>query len=848
MKSVSKLLKCISLGCTVIGKIAISGGNPRKSIFNACGRNRVVSKVIHLQPAPPLHSSFQADFDQDGAKMNIFKQSISRTFLSGILAALTTTLALAPFFSANAQEEEVQDQEPEYIEEIITTGTPGGGEMRKLDASFSITTADAGDIQKFAPKSTADLLKIVPGVWTESSGGVSGANVFVRGFPGGGDAPFLTIQLNGSPVFPPPTLSFLENTTLFRIDETVARVEALRGGPNPVLSNGQPGLTANFILKEGSEETEGLVKYTTSDYDLRRFDAVLSGELADELYYMIGGYISSSPGIRDAGFNAQEGQQFTINLTKDLDNGSVNLYHRVTDDHGTWYLNAALNVPGIDGGYTQVGTLNRQREIMFDNNQGDPLFLDPKFKTLDLADGRGWDGSITGGSVRFDFGNDWELVDRFNYTSGDADTLGLVPGSSAVNVGALLADPTVDPGAVVTGPLTGAVTGRSIGGSEYIQVFGAWEVRKDIESFTNDISLGKPFEGGKVTVGLYSASSSTDEFWSLGNGKYHVVASGGEIVDGIACNDPSFDSCNFNYDIDATGDVTTNAFYAAVEYDFSDQLTLDFGVRFEDHEVEYSVDEGLDGLVTLAISTDESEVSWTAAANYALNDNMGVFGRINTGSKMPNFDDYRDNRDQFANANDLVQDVDQFEVGFKWASDYFSLYATGFYTEVDPTFFVALAGVTPGVASTNEAIGLEVDANYYTDYGLSVNLNATIQNAEIKGTADDGNDVQRQPGWQLRVSPSYDFVIGDADVTIYGAITAVDDRFENNANTVLLEGYEKLDLGAIVTFDDRLSFQLAADNITDEDALTEGDPRDATAPNGRFIMPQSIKFSVGYAF
>ena len=834
-------MKRISLGCTVIANRAISRGNPTQSISNASGRNRVVTQVIHLQPAPPLQSGFRADFDQDGAKMNIFKQLIGRTFLSSILAALTTSFALAPIVSA-------QEDPRGIIEEIIVTGTTGGGEMRKLDAAFAITTADAGDIEKFAPKSTADLLKLIPGVWSESSGGVSGANVFVRGFAAPGDAPFLTVQLNGSAVYPPPTLSFLENTTIFRIDETIARVEALRGGPNPVLSNGQPGLTANFILKEGSEETEGIVKYTTSDYDLRRFDAVLSGELADELYYMIGGYISSSPGIRDAGFNAEEGQQFTINLTKDLDNGSVNLYHRVTDDHGTWYLPAALGVPGVDAGYTQVGTLNRQREIMFDNAQGDAAFPDPKFKTLDLADGRGWDGSITGGSVRFDFADDWELVDRFSYTSGDADTLGLVPGTGAVNVGALIADPTVDPGAVVTGPITGRVTGRTIADSEFIQPFGAWEVRKAIESFSNDLSLAKPFGRGKITVGLYSASASADEFWSLGNAKYMVVAPGGEVVDGIACNDPSFDSCNFNYDFVGTGDTSTNALYAAVEYDVSDQLTLDFGVRYEDHEVEYTIDEGLDGIVTLAVSTDNSEVSWTAAVNYALNDNMGIFGRINTGSKMPYFDDYRENRDSFANGNDMVVDVDQFEAGFKWASEYFSLYATAFSIEVDPSIFVALSGVTPGVASINEAVGVEVDANYFTDYGLSVNLNATIQETEIKGTANDGNDARRQPPWQLRVSPSYDFVIGDADVTIYGAFTAVDDRFSDQGNTVVLEGYEKLDLGAIVVIDDRLSFQLAADNITDEEGLTEGDPRDPTQPNGRSILPRSVKFTVGYAF
>ncbi len=568
--------------------------------------------------------------------------------------------------------------------------------------------------------------------------------------------------------------------------------------------------------------------------------------MTDDTYYMIGGYISSSPGIRDAGYNAEEGNQFTVNLTRYFDTGKINVYHRNTDDAGTWYLPQALNVPGIDADYVQAGPLNRQREILFGIGQR---------KTLDLADGRGWDGSITGGSVRFDFADGWELVDRFNYTSGDADTLGLVPGSGAVRVGALLADPSVDPGAVVTGPITGAITGRPIGDNEYIQQFGAWEVRKDIESFTNDLSLAKAWARGKVTVGYYSANASTDEFWSLGNGKYQVVESGGEVVTGIACNDPAFDSCNFNYDIDATGDATTNALYGAVEFDVNERLTFDVGVRFEDHEVEYSVDEGLDGTPSFAVPDyDQSEFSWTAAANYFLTDNMGVFGRINQGSKMPYFDDFRDNRNQFASGNDLVQEVDQFEAGFKWVTDYWSLYATGFYTTVEPSFFVVIAGVTPGIPQDNEAIGLEIDANYFHDSGFSVNLNATIQDATINDDAGappagvDGNQQQRQPDWQLRISPSYDFELGGTDVTVYGTLSAVDDRFSDQGNTVVLDSYEKIDLGAIVQVNERLSFQLSVDNLTDEEGLTEGDPRNPAQPNGRFILPRSVRFSVGYSF
>ncbi|HEX2139614.1 MAG TPA: TonB-dependent receptor, partial [Woeseiaceae bacterium] len=374
-----------------------------------------------------------------------------------------------------------------------------------------------------------------------------------------------------------------------------------------------------------------------------------------------------------------------------------------------------------------------------------------------------------------------------------------------------------------------------------------WEVRKNIDSFTNDISLARALDRGVLTVGLYTANSSSDEVWSIGNSKYQVVENGGEIVDGIACNEPTVDSCGFNFDLDAKGDATTNAGYAALEFDATDVLTLDFGLRYETHQVEYSADTNTDGLVDLVIQTDENEVAWTAAANYSLNDEMGVFARVNSGVKMPYFDDYRDNAGAFANGNDLIIDVNQYEAGYKYAGDTTSLYATAYYTEVDPSFFVALSGVTAGVASKNEAIGLELDGNYYTDFGLSVNLNATIQETEIIGTDNDGNEVQRQPGWQLRVTPIYNFFAGEADVSIYGTLTAVDDRFSDPGNNVVLEGYEKLDLGTIVALD-RLTFQLALDNITDEEGLTEGDPRNPAAPNGRFIMPRTITFSVGYTF
>ncbi|GAA6151522.1 TonB-dependent receptor [Pseudoteredinibacter isoporae] len=727
------------------------------------------------------------------------------------------------------------------LEEVVVTGTANGSEMRKLDAAFAITNVNDEDIAKLSPKSTADLLKSIPGVWAESSGGVAGANVFVRGFPAGGDAPFYTLQLEGAPIFPPSTLSFLENTTLFRVDETIERVEGLRGGPQPVQDNGQPGLTTNFILKRGHDESEGLIKYTTSDYDLQRFDAVASGKITEGLYYMVGGYVKSSPGVRDAGFSAEKGRQFTVNITKELENGSLSVYHRVTDDHGTWYLPGALNVPGVDASYTQVGTLNRQAQIQVGPN-GD-------VRNVDLGDGRGWDGSVSGLNADFDINDNWSLSNNLNVTQGDADTLGFVPNGGAVNVAQLLANPSADASAVVVGDITGAVTGNAISGDRYLQQFGVWEVRKDIESFTNNLSLTGSYDAFDLVLGYYTATTSVDEFWSLGNQKYYVVGQGGERVNGIACNAADVDSCGWNYDIDATGDMTQNAIYTTVTYRFNDDLSVDLGVRNEEHDVEYSVDEGLTGNISKFVNYNETKTSFTLGANYALNDDQGLFARVSKGFKLPYFDDFRDNYGAFQNGEDLIKEVKQFELGYKASFETVSAYLTFFGNEVIGDTFVAQPGA-PAQVFTNEAYGLEVDVKWVHDSGFSLLANATIQETEItESPNNNGNEAQRQPPYQIRLSPSYDFDLSDGmSATLYGTLTAVDDRFSDNGNTVVLPAYEKVDLGVIFYPNEQLSVQLLVDNVTDEEGLTEGDPRNPSAPNGRYILPRTTKFSISYAF
>jgi iron complex outermembrane recepter protein len=748
----------------------------------------------------------------------------------GLLVAASATSQASPAVAAEAQA--APPEAPSEVEEVIVVGTPGGAGIDKLSASFAVSTVNAADIAKASPKSSAELLALVPGVWVETSGGVAGANVFVRGFPATGDAEFLTIQLQGAPIYPPSTLSFLENSSIFRVDETISRMEALRGGPNPIFSNGQPGLTTNFMLKEGGEDTKGLVKASTSDYGLRRIDGVVSGKLADDLFFMVGGYVARSPGIRDTQFDSEKGQQFTVNLTRKLENGKINLYARATDDHGAWYLPFAINVPGVDKGtYTQLGELSRHQTLQVHANGAT--------RSFDLADGRGWKGYVAGGSFEHDFGDGWTVRDRFSFTKGDADTYGLVPDGGAVTAASVA---TVIGGPVVTRG------GTTLGANDYVQAWGAWIVEKEIEALTNDFSVSKSFGTHEVSAGYYASSFSSDDFWTIGNFRpMQVKANGDYLAANVSCANlataGSGTGC-WNYGLVSAGDGRVDALYLADAWQATEALRIDLGVRRERFKTDYVVDDGAgypDGLAIRTTDYSNSKTSYTVGANYDLNDVSGVFVRYSRGYKFPSFDNFREN------LTDTLK-VDQYELGYKLRSGPFELYATGFANEFKGAKFADVGGIQE--SNTNKAHGIELDGRWKSDFGLSLALNGTIQKTEIKQSsipANAGNSAQRQPDWQIRFTPSWDVTLGMVDATFYGTLSAVDDRYGDNANTQVLKGYEKLDLGAIFRVG-QFDVQIAGDNLTDSHGLTEGDPRSTSGANARPILGRSVRLSVGYNF
>ena len=230
---------------------------------------------------------------------------------------------------------------------------------------------------------------------------------------------------------------------------------------------------------------------------------------------------------------------------------------------------------------------------------------------------------------------------------------------------------------------------------------------------------------------------------------------------------------------------------------------------------------------------------------------LGVFVRFSDSYLFPNFDLIREDKYSLDDDGNIeTNDFTQYEIGVKYTSKLFSLFATGFFNGVDV--------IEGGVGSTREAellstetMGIELDGVFsYNNFMLRAV--GPFQKGEIKESDVDatvvGNSIWRQPDIQFRASPSYNLSFGNFNAIIYGALRYAGKRWDTVGNVYQLDAYTKIDAGVVVSTPGGMSFGIHADNLTDCEGLTEGDPRDPASANGRPLFGRSIKFSITHDF
>jgi len=508
------------------------------------------------------------------------------------------------------------------LQEIVVTATANGG-VKKLDASFQITTASLEEIHDASPSSSADLLKIVPSVWAESGGGQAGPNIELAGYPGGSGAPYVTYSINGSPIYPSHNLSFLDDSSMFRLDDTIERAEVVLGGPAVVFSDGQMGATANFILREGTATPHGDIGITFGSEGLYRVDGFYVGPLSQDWYMSIGGFYRESDGIRNSQFPADDGGQLTATLSHTMDQGSIMFYARELNDKNLFISDIPLVATGTGKNvtYSAFPGFNALTGWYAGSGiQGLSVQECPGCAplTANLADGRGANLHTFGSDLQLNISDSVSLSNKLQFTGGDMPTIGIFNGGSppmtmgafigcAIYTGPGTSGPNCpipsankNAGAVAAGGLATGGTATYVNGggavnpNTYVMQNGFWVVDKQLQTFTDDVRF--TFEvvpGNNLTVGSYFAAYSSDDTWYLGNNELMTATPNASLIDltlsngAIVSNNGLTSACTFCLVDRYNG--TNIALFASDSWRVN-QWLIDAGARLEQQKVNGTIE------------------------------------------------------------------------------------------------------------------------------------------------------------------------------------------------------------------------------------------------------------------
>ena len=604
---------------------------------------------------------------------------------------------------AQAQPQEQAAEGGQQLQEVVVTGTAYG--VKKLDASYSIVTATTEDIHMADPSSAAEIYKLSPGVWPEASGGQTGVNIDIAGFPlGGGDSPYFTTMIQGSPIYGAPSLSFMDNSSMIRFDDTIERVEIVQGGPSALFGQGQPGATANFILRTGAEKQVGSFGVTFGSEGMYRIDAFESGKIADGWYGSIGGFYRDSNGVRDPQYPSDIGGQLTATLKHDLDNGYVMFWARTLHDKNAWYADFPYTVQNGDvhtyPGFDQLNHTYNSKQLQ--NFQ----VPDPAcncFQNDDISNGRGASLNYFGSELKESFSNGWSISNNFIFDGGWLNTQALVNNGNPFTLSDFIGTTGSSSQLTLPAPLTPAdvvatfPNGQPVNPSQSVITQQVWFVQKKLVSVIDEFRVIKEiFANNTLTLGLYAAHYTMNDNWELGSNALMTnvpnaapiilsATAGGNIYQ--VSSPQGVYNTNGGYSILQNGRGTNIAPYLSDSWKLGNFL-IDASVRVEHEKLDQetsnltNVQMGSqfdlwDNAVALPNGTfspasiDHTMPTYSGGILYEFSNNMSVYVAANNGTHFQNFDDIRCqviNGSNSCPSHVPLQTMQNYEAGFKIAN------------------------------------------------------------------------------------------------------------------------------------------------------------------------------------
>ncbi len=801
------------------------------------------------------------------------------TFRAALLAgsACLVTPGIAQVASDPSATEAVDDGT-----EIIVTGQTTRNRAL-ITASADITIANEADILRKAPKSTAELLELVPGIFVEGTAGAISNNYSVRGLQGGGQR-FVQLEEDGMPIL----YSGGGADFFFDQDLTIDGLQAVKGGSSGVLTVNGAGATINFTSRKPNfKEAEGIARVTAYNYGQKRGEFYYSQPISDKLAFNVGGYIQSNPGVRKNPFDYQGWRLKGALEYRFDDGGSVRLSAKGGVVENAYYATQPYRYDsgkpsGITGLDTQFGNVGGDAFA----NIAVPVstFVEPDgFRDFRYRDGV----KVKTAQIRLDIdkpvSESISLFLKSRYFKYSYDFNGLFPGSGTGNAGLTSAVNYLTPGA--SSPIdslltagtaafptttrfgiknlrTGVVLGsnqttelNALNGNGFLQrttlnhdyvsgkdfginAGGRWEY--DGGGFKNSLTVGVMYYNVKRSQNQ-SATASVVNDVRTNSDIYDIVAlDAGNNVIGTLSDNGLVSYGDWGAGIRDRNDSTISL-YVNDEIEIGD-LRIDGGIRWESDKalardgnsaaVNQPVQPGVVGVIRNVGSTfdgtfttrevTQQKAAYTVGANYQFTNNLAVYARYANGFQTNNID--------------RPTTIELYEAGVRYKyGRLFDGSVTVFRTNFRDQSYNFADPVNPTVQSNINADlrtnGVEINALVRPTNWFSVDFQGVFQdpklvNLEINGANQagfEGNRPERTPAQLFTITPTAQLPNGLGE--IYARYKYIGKIFADAGNGVTLPSYGVTSAGITLNISERMQASFNVDNLFNVVGLTEGNPR-----------------------
>lgn len=330
------------------------------------------------------------------------------------------------------------------LNDVVVSATRGP--VRKIETTTAIDILPGKELQERTPVTLADAIRYTPGIYTQSSAGRYGGQIFIRGFPDGtGNGLVYTgVLLDGIPTLASPTRPVDE---FFKYDANIERIEIVRGSAATLFGRSAAAGVVNMITKTGGTKLGGSLQLSNYSNTFGtglnpRVDLNLNGPITKQLRFNLGGFWYNDKGYRNAGA-PDKGYQFRGNLDYLLPNnrGSIRLYGMTTDlitqnlidipyevasqNIATgWDASQTFYTPALD-----AINFNAWRERRTVPSTETPTIVSRSVRKS-IEDGNYARGGFAGLNVNLDLGKGWGVTNKFRVMSiatGTKFNLGVSP-------------------------------------------------------------------------------------------------------------------------------------------------------------------------------------------------------------------------------------------------------------------------------------------------------------------------------------------------------------------------------------------------------------------------------------